>query len=243
MKSLLLLFFFCILSSIHAQTDPQWIVRDDFEIDVHRFAHLVSSHLLFDHLDTTYAHISRKVSLRFREWIGVSSANDTRCSPVDVHILKGQITGAVGSFIEDKLPTVWNDHAPALDRVSLESFIEQTALSLCPPTVSSKCLAQNAHQLLANLDHHVGTQLRQTLNNIVRQDLPHLFQTTQHQVESILSHFNQQGCRLHVAPFPYAAWSVNDLVSDTVFGHHVENSVYEYAIQAKMSSSFIHPLK
>ncbi|KAG2216985.1 hypothetical protein INT45_007670 [Circinella minor] len=118
-----------------------------FSVDVSRYAQLLSTHLLFDHLDNAFYMLSKKISLQFRNSIQVNvnltpqsqqeiqtQENDlsSLSSPVDVQILKGQLKGAVGSFIEDKFPVVWSRHAVALDRASLQSYIEHVVYKLCP---------------------------------------------------------------------------------------------------------------
>ncbi|ORZ00289.1 hypothetical protein BCR43DRAFT_521339 [Syncephalastrum racemosum] len=121
-------------SRIEAPTSPH------FDVDIHRFAHLLSTHLWFDHLETTFGHLSKQISRRFHDWVRIdaqplvvtdSHSNDDACSPVDLQILKGQIKGAVGAFIEDKLPGIWNKHARALDTASLQHYIEEATQHAC----------------------------------------------------------------------------------------------------------------
>lgn len=78
-----------------------------FDVDIHRFAHLLSTHLWFDHLETTFGHLSKQISRRFHDWVRIDTQplvvanppdNDDACSPVDLQILKGQIKGAVGGM-------------------------------------------------------------------------------------------------------------------------------------------------
>lgn len=227
----------------------QWVIQEEFELDVHRFSHIVSTHLLFDHVDTTLRMLSRTISNRFREEIQIDTMedNDTRCLPLDVQLLKGQISGAIGSFIEDKLPNVWNEHAKALDKPSLEYLIEHVARDLCPSNVVlNQCLAEHGRQLLSYISHHIEAQLGTTISHIVQHDIPHLFQTTQIQVASLLTHFNHPGCHLELNHSKYnnSAWLdlVTDLISHDVKDllhdvGRIEDSVYQFAISAKTSSS------
>ena len=82
-----------------------------FSVDVARYAQLLSTHLLFDHLDNAFYMLSKKISLQFRDSIQVNvnltpqskqeiqiQDNDlsSLSPPVDVQILKGQLKGAVG---------------------------------------------------------------------------------------------------------------------------------------------------
>lgn len=99
MKQLLLWIWTSIVMVAMAMGQQgQWVIQEDFELDVHRFSHIVSTHLLFDHVDSTMKMFSRTISNRFREEIQIDSmgANDTRCLPLDVQLLKGQISGAIG---------------------------------------------------------------------------------------------------------------------------------------------------
>ncbi|CDH50419.1 hypothetical protein RO3G_17106 [Lichtheimia corymbifera JMRC:FSU:9682] len=228
----------------------QWVIQEDFELDVHRFSHIVSTHLLFDHVDTTMKMFSRTISNRFREEIQIDSmgANDTRCLPLDVQLLKGQISGAIGSYIEDKLPSVWNEHAKALDKTSLEYLIEHFARDLCPPSnvVLNQCLAEHGQQLLSYISHHIAEQLRTTISHIVQHDIPHLFETTQTQVASLLLHFNHPGCHLELNHSSNNNPTWLDLVTDMISHDikdllhdvgRIEDSVYQFAILAKTSAS------
>ncbi|CDS13473.1 hypothetical protein LRAMOSA05649 [Lichtheimia ramosa] len=193
--------------------------------------------------------LSRTISNRFREEIQIDTMedNDTRCLPLDVQLLKGQISGAIGSFIEDKLPNVWNEHAKALDKPSLEYLIEHVARDLCPSNVVlNQCLAEHGRQLLSYISHHIEAQLGTTISHIVQHDIPHLFQTTQIQVASLLTHFNHPGCHLELNHSKYnnSAWLdlVTDLISHDVKDllhdvGRIEDSVYQFAISAKTSSS------
>lgn len=75
----------------------------DFLVDASQFAHLLSTHLLFDHVENAFHLLSKQISSRFRESIQVNvrlqspvQYEDTTYSSVDVQILKGQLNGAVG---------------------------------------------------------------------------------------------------------------------------------------------------
>ncbi|KAI7859022.1 hypothetical protein BDC45DRAFT_498132 [Circinella umbellata] len=132
-----------------------------FSVDVGRYAQLLSTHLLFDHLDNAFYMLSKKISLQFRNSIQVNvnltpqsqqekqtqeSDLSSLSSPVDVQILKGQLKGAVGSFIEDKFPAVWSRHAVALGRASLQSYIEHVVYKLCPEQQQKQEQEQNQQQ-------------------------------------------------------------------------------------------------
>lgn len=88
-------------------------------VDINRFTQLLSNHLLLDHFQKAYSQLSKKISLQFRDAIGLrvrkikskhakdlTSTTTTTSSqqtskllqqpPVDVQMLKRQIRGAVG---------------------------------------------------------------------------------------------------------------------------------------------------
>lgn len=75
---------------------------EEFSVDVDRFAHLLSNHFLFDHLEYAFYLLSKRVSVQFRDSINVdvrllSSPESEPFNPsVDINILKGQLEGAVG---------------------------------------------------------------------------------------------------------------------------------------------------
>ncbi|KAI9497898.1 hypothetical protein BDB00DRAFT_802410 [Zychaea mexicana] len=196
-----------------------------FAVDVSRYAQLLSTHLLLDHLENAFYMLSRKISVQFRDSIhvnvNVSPQHDpSLSSPVDVHILKGQLKGAVGSFIEDKFPAVWGRHAAALNKASLQSYVELVVQKLCipdeqqgqqrqqyddsyneredtlvittPTTVSNVCLEAHARQFLSSVDRYLGNHVKRTIADIVSYELPVLFDTTRAQVQDIVEHFNQQ---------------------------------------------------
>ncbi|ORZ00158.1 hypothetical protein BCR43DRAFT_484766 [Syncephalastrum racemosum] len=201
--------------------------NEDFAVDVNRFAQLLSTHLLFDHLDHAFFMLSKKISVQFRDsfQVSVQTADTTEdhdpSSSVDVQILKGQLQGAVGSFVEDKLPNVWSQRASALDRSALQSYIESVVMRLCatspenfpseshpfvrPPdnggnpadaanqpfTVASTCLNTHARQFLSSIDRYVSNHVKRTMTDIVSYELPGLYSITRSQVNDILKHFNE----------------------------------------------------
>ncbi|KAG0166090.1 hypothetical protein DFQ28_008071 [Apophysomyces sp. BC1034] len=195
--------------------NSQYVINEpEFDVDTVRFAQLLSTHLLFDHLETAFTLLSKKISLHFQEAIQVNVRSlesvESGSSSVDVEILKGQLKGAVGSYIEDKLPAMWNEHASALDKSSLQGFIEYTVHRVCPAgdpleededeplydmidkpaTVSSSCLETNSPAFFASLKRYIGRHIRHTLSDMMYDDLPVLFDTTRNQVYGILAHFN-----------------------------------------------------
>ncbi|OAD69189.1 hypothetical protein PHYBLDRAFT_66843 [Phycomyces blakesleeanus NRRL 1555(-)] len=108
----------------------------EYRVNVSHFSQLLTSHLLFEHLENTYLLVSKKISLFFQDTIQLTAKLPEQLvinssSSVDVQILKHQLRGAVAAYIEDRVPAMWNMHASALDKTSLQSFIEYTVIRLC----------------------------------------------------------------------------------------------------------------
>jgi hypothetical protein len=92
------------------EIDMTRIIEEDFDVDINRFAQLLSIHLLFDHFENAVANLSKKVSRRFQETIQFSILHGNGDSNIltddatgpsndltfDIEVLKGQIRGAVG---------------------------------------------------------------------------------------------------------------------------------------------------
>ncbi|KAI9006542.1 hypothetical protein CLU79DRAFT_723809 [Phycomyces nitens] len=109
----------------------------DYRVDVSHFSHLLTTHLLFEHLENAYLLVSKKISLFFQDTIQLTAKLPEQLvinssSSVDVQILKHQLRNAVAAYIEDRVPAMWNMHASALDKTSLQSFIEYSVVQLCP---------------------------------------------------------------------------------------------------------------
>lgn len=134
------------------------------------------------------------------------------------------------AFIEDQLPSVWNEYASGLDKYSLQTYIKEQILAACPAAaaasppphphppeeanvsssssstvVSYACLTNHSADLFASLDSYLTTHLQNALSNIFEKELPGLFETTQSHVATTLTHFNQNilaasNCQLRLAP-------------------------------------------
>ncbi|CDH57778.1 predicted protein [Lichtheimia corymbifera JMRC:FSU:9682] len=108
------------------------VSAENWHLDLSLYSQLLSTHLARD-VDTAFYTMSKQISTQFRDALEVLGEEQLEpVSPVDVQILKRQLRGAVGSYIEDKLPTAWNRHDPyTLSLASLAAFIEKTVLELC----------------------------------------------------------------------------------------------------------------
>ncbi|KAG2206339.1 hypothetical protein INT46_003575 [Mucor plumbeus] len=167
-------------------------------VDINQFSQFFSSHLLFDHLDGTLTVLSKRISQHFQSLIQVTiqplgggSSDDFE---VDIDLLKGQLQGAVGSFIEDSLPTIWNTRSNVIDKSSLSQYIEKTTSEYCTITMDNTfmntCIQKNANEIVTRVDQYIQNHVKHILTLIVMEDLPPLFQTTQSHVNGILAHFN-----------------------------------------------------
>lgn len=67
-------------------------------IDIHKFSLQLSTHLLFDPIDTSLSSISKRISLHFQNLVQVTTETFDMNNDfvVDVELLKGQLQGAVG---------------------------------------------------------------------------------------------------------------------------------------------------
>ncbi|KAL0073231.1 hypothetical protein F4703DRAFT_1718070, partial [Phycomyces blakesleeanus] len=195
-------------------------------VNVSHFSQLLTSHLLFEHLENTYLLVSKKISLFFQDTIQLTAKLPEQLvinssSSVDVQILKHQLRGAVAAYIEDRVPAMWNMHASALDKTSLQSFIEyteghQTTDSEIVLTVSNVCLNANSGLLFSALEGYIGKHIRQAMSDMVSSNnLPHLYSATRAQVKGVLAHFNSyilvsSGVQLELTLSPQDALSISN---------------------------------
>ncbi|CAO3578476.1 unnamed protein product [Absidia cylindrospora] len=191
-----------------------------------------------EHLDSAVTTLSKKLAAQIQNSVQLIirpyDSTATRQQPqqqqpwnyqnkdddedVDIRLLIEQLEGAVGSYIEDQLPTLWYRHRSfaALDSVSLRSFMEQTILTHCPLVtlngelvtdddepiqrqqqqqqqhryISHQCLQPFAHTFSTALDDFIKQNMQSTLVEIVRDDLPQLLIKTDNHLLAILNHFN-----------------------------------------------------
>ncbi|KAI8886018.1 hypothetical protein K501DRAFT_331575 [Backusella circina FSU 941] len=167
---------------------------EEQQVDKSRFTQLLSNHLLFDHYDKAFNQLSRKISQQFREALQVKlrhlSENKVH-TPVDVQILKRQLRGAVGSFVEDKLPSILTSRYNTTD---LQYQLDKIISKHCPSNqhiVSQECLMQHKDLVLAKIEKLTLLEFQNTLKRVNKYDLPRLFEKTRAQIAGIIIHFNQ----------------------------------------------------
>ncbi|KAI8363851.1 hypothetical protein EDC96DRAFT_213178 [Choanephora cucurbitarum] len=215
-------------------------------VDTARFSRLLSNHLLFDHFDKAYTQLAKKISYQFRDAIQVkvkkiksSAPKDVMLPPVDVQILKRQLKGAVGSFIEDKLPAILTNR---YDVSTLQNHIDQLLRSYCPQE-ERMCILEHKDIILRQVLLYTTQELQLTLYKVNDFDLPRLFEKTRAQISGILIHFNQHTMdskyhRLelkiksaHNTSLPVADWITPEMMQDFISTIHHTDTEEGYAIQ------------
>ncbi len=83
------------LPTTHYEPSPP---VEEYMIDVHKFSLQLSTHLLFNPIDTFLTSISKRISLHFQNLVQVTTETVDLNNDfvVDVDLLKGQLQGAVG---------------------------------------------------------------------------------------------------------------------------------------------------
>ncbi|ORE02531.1 hypothetical protein BCV72DRAFT_252419 [Rhizopus microsporus var. microsporus] len=200
MKRINIVFIFLCLfiKNIFATFNTTTITTNE-AVDLNRFTQLLSSHLLFDHFDKAYSQLSKKISVQFRSAIHVKVKrmpnSQKAIVPVDVQILKRQLKGAVGSFIEDKLPSILSTR---YNTSNLQSHLDNIIYEYCADTISTdrriiseSCILEHQHRFLVKIENYMTQQVQEILYQVNEFDLPRLFEKTRAQISGILIHFNQ----------------------------------------------------
>lgn len=233
----------------------------EFYVDVNRFTHLLSAHIMAEHLESAVIALSRSLAAQIQSSVQLTSQPSTNygnafrpeqqqlqriyddegnngSGDVDIRLLKEQIQGAVGSYVEDQLPNMWYSHSSfaALDSVSLRSFMETSLLEYCPATTLSDndhaqndnddaviqhgCLEAHSTSFSAIVDAYVKENMHSTLMDIVQQDLPQLLVMTDNHIRAVLNHFNSfllpPHCQLRMTRLSlqdHQAWSGVDNIN------------------------------
>ncbi|KAI8099417.1 uncharacterized protein BX664DRAFT_321201 [Halteromyces radiatus] len=256
--------------------------NDDFDLDLNRFVQLLSSHIMVEHLENAVISLSKilaaqiqdsvqliteqytplySIDQKQQQWIHTDDGNN---EDVDVRLLREQLRGAVGSYVEDQLPSMWYGHSSfaALDSSALRLFMESTLLEYCPAItteqpleqnvmISHECFQKNAMDFSTKVDGYIKQHMQTTLMDIVQQDLPQLLHLTDNHIRAILHHFNTfllpphsqlQMSFLSLQDHP--DWSnmnnINDIldfINDGDNSNSMAHSVHQYVILAKSNAS------
>ncbi|CAO3636363.1 unnamed protein product [Cunninghamella blakesleeana] len=166
------------LYSITTKLHPQQKIKF-----IDNLTSLITYHLTFDHIDRIIYQLSQHTANILQSSMKIEwdeSKNDT-ITPIDMTILIDQLQGGIVSFIEDRLPTIWNQHL----NLDLNIYIRQQLLKCSQSSSLTSsyyfCLEQE------NINQYLHEQLQVTWEQIVNQDLPTLLQTVHKQVNGILS--------------------------------------------------------
>ncbi|KAI9007980.1 hypothetical protein CLU79DRAFT_777371 [Phycomyces nitens] len=188
-------------------------------VNVDRFAQLVSTHLQFDHLDSIVSATYKEIAVQFQHHIQIttqptdpsqeplpiilSSNQHTFQQPsgpdvMDLEILKAQMFGAIQAHTEGDLPVAWDRLADRLGRPALESFVRHLILSHCATdliqesdqVVPSECLAENAVLLSSNLDQYISSNLFDIFEALDSRVLPDMLSHTTRDLKDVLDYFN-----------------------------------------------------
>ncbi|ORX43692.1 hypothetical protein DM01DRAFT_1340650 [Hesseltinella vesiculosa] len=227
-------------------------------IDVLQFTSLVSSHIMIEHLDNAISVLSRKLATQIQEAVQLTSrtlavhpaplAASWVSDQVDIRLLHGQLQGAVGSFVQDQLPQLWNRHStsPVLNPQPLRDAMSATLIEFCPPSahhqqrpvISYQCLADHTVAFLTTMDDFMKKHLQHTLASLVQQDIPTLLTMANHHVDAILQHFN------HYLLPPHSQLSINfqslhDQIQDWSSPDNINQVLDAISLNEKSSDSFI----
>ncbi|KAI8389373.1 hypothetical protein BD560DRAFT_419615 [Blakeslea trispora] len=223
------------------------IYSDPYFVDMQQYSQLYSTHLIFEHLDGTLSNLTKQVSLHLQDLIQVTieplSPKDDFV--VDIDLLKGQLQGAVGSFVEDSLPGIWNTRAAVIDKSFLATHIESVTRQYCSVQngnyLISTCIIEKSPKIIYQVDQYIENHLKQTIRAIVIQDLPPLFETTQSHVNGILGHFNHYIVQNNISSNAYVVHKKfkepNELIHDlenAVNSYHPHSSLQEFIALAKV---------
>ncbi|KAI8099746.1 uncharacterized protein BX664DRAFT_322029 [Halteromyces radiatus] len=179
--------------------------NDDFIVDIHAWAQIVSTHFLFDHVDPSVYQLSQHIASTIRTSLTLdiydnsidhNDGNDTFMTRVDLNVLLGQLQGAVGSFLEDKLPGIWNRHLSQVNRNTLQTMVQEEMERQCPRH-NYRCLHQQGATTTSTMETYLQAQVEQAWNSLISTDLPPLVEAAKTQVHGVVDLFEPQPCLLH----------------------------------------------
>lgn len=203
-------------STLDAPSTEEIIQDDDndaapvsFDVQVDRFAQLVSTHWQFDHLETvisdSYAQIANKMKNHVNIIMHSSSSQQQTFSAtpstldvMDLDLLKAQIFGAIQAHTEGNLPTAWDHLGDRLSRPAFEAYVKHLVLQRCSgtgrteDTVSYDCLTEHSSQILFQIDRYVARHLAHAFDVINAEFLPDLLHHTIEDLHQVLTYFNQE---------------------------------------------------
>ncbi|KAI8337048.1 hypothetical protein BC941DRAFT_426533 [Chlamydoabsidia padenii] len=253
----ILLVFTSLVSTLpvlHPITDDSSTLNEtDFFVDLNRLTNILSAHIMTEHVDNAIMTLSKSLAAHIQSSVQLDTHASHNDEDVDIRLLKEQIQGAVGSYVQDQLPSMW--YRGGLD--SIHSFLETSLVETCEPVegvIPFGCLQSHADRFSTLVDAHVKHTMHATLADIVQKDLPQLLTMTDHHIRAVLNHFNTfllpPHCQLSMHPLSlqdHLSWSdadninaILDSVADgeTSYSHSgsLVHSIHQYAILSKSTS-------
>ncbi|KAF7730691.1 hypothetical protein EC973_001640 [Apophysomyces ossiformis] len=187
---------FAQLIAIHWQFDHlDTIISKSYKEIANQF----QEHVQITIQSNDVSHVSQQVPLS-------PSSSSVPLDIVDLDILKAQMFGAIQAHTEGKLPLAWDKVGDLLGRPALEVYIREVLQRYCRQDVehaeeghknqelqqvSSSCLAENAQQLSAELDHYVGLNLVNIFETLDKDVLPGMLMHISRDLKDVLEYFNK----------------------------------------------------
>ncbi|KAI9300508.1 hypothetical protein BJ944DRAFT_244129 [Cunninghamella echinulata] len=195
----------------------------------------VAYHITFDHIDRIIYQLSQHTANILQSSMKIEwdeSKNDSFI-PIDMTILIDQLQGAVVSFIEDKLPTIWNKYL----KLDLNTYIRQQLIE-CSQSSYTLCLDQYI------INQYLHQQFNITWEQIFNQELPFLLEAVHKQVNGILLQLLNNENHNHQQQYFKLTWQLNQdqlklfkyrqYYNDELHHHP---SLYKSMLQTILSSS------
>ncbi|CAO3607811.1 unnamed protein product [Cunninghamella echinulata] len=121
--------------------------EENFFIDTTRFTHMLSSHIMIEHLETAISILSKRLASQVQNTVKLNIQQQQQqnqnqnqnhhhsydYNEVDIELLLDQLQAAIASFVQDQLPSMWYGHSSsnALDSTPLKEFMEKKLYDFC----------------------------------------------------------------------------------------------------------------
>ncbi|CAO3624574.1 unnamed protein product [Cunninghamella blakesleeana] len=213
-----------LMENINNQQETNVNDDDNFIIDKEKFIQMLSSHIMVEHLETAISVLSKRLASQIQNTVKLNiqqqkeknkmmmmqNNNNGDYNMVDIKLLLNQLQGAIGSYIQDHIPSMWYAHSSseALDSTPLKGFMEKKLNEFCSINeyqinqqkekedendeymIDYQCLKTNGHTYLLKVDDYIKEQMHYTLAEIIQQDVPALLAMVDNQVRAVIHHFN-----------------------------------------------------
>lgn len=179
-----------------------------FNVQIDRFAQLVSTHWEFDHLETikstSYVHIANNMKNHINIVVHSSSSTQQHmflATPptLELDLLKAQIFGAIQAHAESSLPTAWDQLGDHLGQPAFEAHVKQLIFQQCSggdtsedTTVSYDCLSKHSSQISSQIHRYVAQHLKHEFDAVTAEFLPELLRQTVEGLHQVLSYFTEK---------------------------------------------------